>query len=61
MDLSGPATQPVGDPTAQLVFSGGRDIVSDVWVRAASCFQAGELTRSTGPLSPDATHAWAGE
>jgi len=32
IDLSGPGTQPVYDPLAQLVFSGGRDLVTDVWV-----------------------------
>jgi 5-methylthioadenosine/S-adenosylhomocysteine deaminase len=44
-DLSRPGTQPVGDPVAQLVFGGGRDIVSDVWVAGRQLLSGGELTR----------------
>lgn len=36
IDLSGPAMQPIHDPVATLIFSGGRDQVTDVWI-------AGEL------------------
>ena len=45
VDLSGPGTQPIGDPLAQLVFGGGRDIVSDVWVAGRQLLSGGELTR----------------
>jgi 5-methylthioadenosine/S-adenosylhomocysteine deaminase len=45
VDLSGPATQPVGDPLLQLVFGGGRDLVSDVWVAGRQLLSGGELTR----------------
>ena len=49
VDLSGPATQPIGDPLAQLVFGGGRDIVSDVWVAGRQLLSGGELTRLDWP------------
>jgi 5-methylthioadenosine/S-adenosylhomocysteine deaminase len=45
VDLSGPATQPLGNPLSQLVFGGGRDIVSDVWVAGRQLLSGGELTR----------------
>ena len=45
VDLSGPATQPIGDPLAQLVFGGARDMVSDVWVAGRQLLSGGELTR----------------
>jgi 5-methylthioadenosine/S-adenosylhomocysteine deaminase len=45
VDLSGPGTQPAGDPLARLVFGGGRDIVSDVWVAGRQLLSGGELTR----------------
>jgi 5-methylthioadenosine/S-adenosylhomocysteine deaminase len=45
VDLGGPRIQPLGDPLMQLVFCGGRDIVSDVWVAGRQLLSAGELTR----------------
>ena len=45
IDLGGPATQPLSDPVTQLVFCGGRDIVSDVWVAGRQLLLDGELTR----------------
>jgi 5-methylthioadenosine/S-adenosylhomocysteine deaminase len=45
VDLSGPGIQPAGDPLARLVFGGGRDIVSDVWVAGRQLLSGGELTR----------------
>jgi 5-methylthioadenosine/S-adenosylhomocysteine deaminase len=45
VDLSGPGTHPAGDPLARLVFGGGRDIVSDVWVAGRQLLSGGELTR----------------
>lgn len=45
VDLGGPATQPLNDPVKQLVFCGGRDIVSDVWVAGRQLLSEGELSR----------------
>jgi 5-methylthioadenosine/S-adenosylhomocysteine deaminase len=59
IDLSGPATQPLGDPLAQLVFGGGRDIVSDVWVAGRQLLSGGELTRLDWPDVAARTAAWA--
>jgi 5-methylthioadenosine/S-adenosylhomocysteine deaminase len=59
VDLSGPATQPLGDPLAQLVFSGGRDMVSDVWVAGRQLLSGGELTRLDWPDVAARSAAWA--
>jgi 5-methylthioadenosine/S-adenosylhomocysteine deaminase len=59
LDLSGPGTQPLGDPPAQLVFSGGRDIVSDVWVAGRQLLSGGELTRLDWPDVAARSAAWA--
>jgi 5-methylthioadenosine/S-adenosylhomocysteine deaminase len=59
VDLSGPATQPSGDPLAQLVFGGGRDIVSDVWVAGRQLLSGGELTRLDWPDVAARSAAWA--
>jgi 5-methylthioadenosine/S-adenosylhomocysteine deaminase len=59
VDLSGPATQPAGDPLAQLVFGGGRDIVSDVWVAGRQLLSGGELTRLDWPDVAARSAAWA--
>jgi 5-methylthioadenosine/S-adenosylhomocysteine deaminase len=45
VDLGGPATQPVARPVTQLVFGGGRDIVSDVWVAGRQLLSDGEFMR----------------
>jgi 5-methylthioadenosine/S-adenosylhomocysteine deaminase len=45
VDLGGPATSPLGDPVNQLVFCGGRDMVSDVWVAGRQLLVDGEMTR----------------
>jgi 5-methylthioadenosine/S-adenosylhomocysteine deaminase len=45
LDLSGPATQPAGDPLAQIAINGGRDLVKDVWVAGRQLLSEGELTR----------------
>src|SRR5258708_2277549 len=58
VDLSGPGTQPVGDPLAQLVFGGGRDIVSDVWVAGRQLLSGGELTRLDWPEVAARSAAW---
>jgi 5-methylthioadenosine/S-adenosylhomocysteine deaminase len=59
IDLSGPATQPLGDPLAQLVFGGGRDIVSDVWVAGRQLLSGGELTRLDWPDVAARSAAWS--
>jgi 5-methylthioadenosine/S-adenosylhomocysteine deaminase len=59
LDLSGPGIQPVVDPPAQLVFSGGRDIVSDVWVAGRQLLSGGELTRLDWADVAARSAAWA--
>jgi 5-methylthioadenosine/S-adenosylhomocysteine deaminase len=59
VDLSGPATQPLSDPLAQLVFGGGRDIVSDVWVAGRQLLSGGELTRLDWPDVAARSAVWA--
>lgn len=59
VDLSGPAMLPAGDPLAQLVFAGGRDIVSDVWVAGRQLVSGGELTRLDWPAVAARSAAWA--
>jgi 5-methylthioadenosine/S-adenosylhomocysteine deaminase len=59
VDLSGPALQPVGDPLAQLVFAGGRDTVSDVWVAGRQLVSGGELTRLDWAGVAARSAAWA--
>jgi 5-methylthioadenosine/S-adenosylhomocysteine deaminase len=59
VDLSGPATQPLRDPLQQLVFGGGRDIVSDVWVAGRQLLSGGELTRLDWPEVAARSAAWA--
>jgi 5-methylthioadenosine/S-adenosylhomocysteine deaminase len=49
VDLSGPNAQPLVDPLEQLVFGGGRDSVSDVWVAGRQLLSGGELTRLDWP------------
>jgi 5-methylthioadenosine/S-adenosylhomocysteine deaminase len=59
VDLSGPATQPIYDPVTQLVFSGGRDLVSDVWVAGRQLLDRGNFTRLDWPrIAARASH-WA--
>jgi 5-methylthioadenosine/S-adenosylhomocysteine deaminase len=59
VDLSGPGTQPAADPLARLVFGGGRDIVSDVWVAGRQLLSGGELTRLDWPEVAARSAAWA--
>lgn len=49
IDLGGPATQPPHDPLAQLVFCGGRDMVTDVWVAGRQLLADSRLTRLDWP------------
>jgi 5-methylthioadenosine/S-adenosylhomocysteine deaminase len=59
VDLGGPATHPVGDPVTQLVFGGGRDMVSDVWVAGRILLSEGTLTRLDWPNVAARADAWA--
>jgi 5-methylthioadenosine/S-adenosylhomocysteine deaminase len=59
VDLGGPATQPIADPVSQLVFCGGRDIVSDVWVAGRHLLAAGETTRLDLAGAIQRANAWA--
>jgi 5-methylthioadenosine/S-adenosylhomocysteine deaminase len=59
VDLSGPGTQPAADPLTRLVFGGGRDIVSDVWVAGRQLLSGGELTRLDWPEVAARSAAWA--
>jgi 5-methylthioadenosine/S-adenosylhomocysteine deaminase len=59
VDLSGAAFSPLRDPAAQLVFGGGRDIVSDVWVAGRQLLSGGELTRLDWPEVAARSAAWA--
>jgi 5-methylthioadenosine/S-adenosylhomocysteine deaminase len=49
LDLSGPATDPSGDPVRQAVFCGGRDLVSDVWIAGRHLLSEGRFTRLDWP------------
>jgi 5-methylthioadenosine/S-adenosylhomocysteine deaminase len=49
LDLAGPATQPMDDPMRRLVFAGGRDLVSDVWVAGRHLLAEGRFTRLDWP------------
>jgi 5-methylthioadenosine/S-adenosylhomocysteine deaminase len=60
VDLKGPAVQPVSDPVTQLVFCGGRDMVSDVWVAGRQLLSDGEMTRLDWPAVAERANAWAG-
>jgi 5-methylthioadenosine/S-adenosylhomocysteine deaminase len=58
IDFRHPATQPVYDALAQLVYASGRDQVSDVWVAGREVVREGRLTTlEAGPAIADA-QAW---
>jgi 5-methylthioadenosine/S-adenosylhomocysteine deaminase len=59
VDLSGPGTQPANNPLERLVFSGGRDLVSDVWVAGRQLLSGGELTRLDWPEVAARCEVWA--
>jgi 5-methylthioadenosine/S-adenosylhomocysteine deaminase len=59
VDLSTPAMQPVYDPLTQLVFSGGRDCVADVWVAGRQLLADGEFTRLDWPAVAARVRHWA--
>ena len=45
VDLDRPATTPVYDPAAQLVYAAGRDQVSHVWVNGRLLVEDSRMTR----------------
>jgi 5-methylthioadenosine/S-adenosylhomocysteine deaminase len=59
VDLSAPATQPIGDPLAQLVFNGARDMVSDVWVAGRQLVSDSEFTRLDWSSVAARSQAWS--
>ena len=59
IDLGGPATQPLNDPVTQLVFCGGRDMVSDVWVAGRQLLSEREMTRLDWAAAAERARAWA--
>jgi 5-methylthioadenosine/S-adenosylhomocysteine deaminase len=59
MDVGGPTVQPLRDPVSQLVFCGGRDIVSDVWVAGRHLLADGELTRLDWTAVAGRADAWS--
>jgi 5-methylthioadenosine/S-adenosylhomocysteine deaminase len=59
IDLSGPGTQPATNPVERLVFGGGRDLISDVWVAGRQLVSGGELTRLNWPEVAARSAAWA--
>ena len=58
VDLSGPETQPVHDPLSALVYSAGRQQVSDVWVAGKRLLQDRRLTQMELPAILERAAAW---
>jgi 5-methylthioadenosine/S-adenosylhomocysteine deaminase len=58
VDVGGPTTQPWRDPISQLVFCGGRDIVSDVWVAGRHLLADGEMTRLDWGAVAERANGW---
>ena len=59
IDLDMPATTPVYDPIAQIVYAAGRDQVSDVWVAGIRQVSQGQLTRIHLADVHAAANTWA--
>jgi 5-methylthioadenosine/S-adenosylhomocysteine deaminase len=59
VDMRGPAVQPLSDPVTQLVFCGGRDMVSDVWVAGRQLLADRELTRLDWASVAARAYLWA--
>ncbi|HEX9878046.1 MAG TPA: TRZ/ATZ family hydrolase [Gammaproteobacteria bacterium] len=57
--LADPAVLPVLDPVSQLVYSAGREHVTDVWVAGEHLVAGGELTRLDVELLLDRARHWA--
>jgi 5-methylthioadenosine/S-adenosylhomocysteine deaminase len=59
LEFDGPATLPLNDPVTQLVFCGGRDMVSDVWVAGRQLLSEREMTRLDWAAAAERAGAWA--
>ena len=59
IDLDMPATTPVYDPIAQIVYAAGRDQISDVWVAGIRQVSQGQLTRIHLADAHAAANTWA--
>jgi 5-methylthioadenosine/S-adenosylhomocysteine deaminase len=59
VDLSAPAMQPVFEPLDPLVFSGSRDMVTDVWIAGRQLLAGSQLTRLDWPGVAARADAWA--
>jgi 5-methylthioadenosine/S-adenosylhomocysteine deaminase len=59
LELGGPAMEPLNDPVTQLVFCGGRDMVSDVWVAGRQLLADREMTRLDWAAAAERAGAWA--
>jgi 5-methylthioadenosine/S-adenosylhomocysteine deaminase len=59
VDLNMPATQPVYDPLAQLVYSSARDQVSDVWAAGRHLLADREFTHLDWPQVAAGARRWA--
>jgi 5-methylthioadenosine/S-adenosylhomocysteine deaminase len=59
VNAGGPTMQPFRDPISQLVFCGGRDIVSDVWVAGRHLLADGELTRLDWTAVAERAQVWS--
>jgi 5-methylthioadenosine/S-adenosylhomocysteine deaminase len=59
VNVGGPTTQPFRDPISQLVFCGGRDIVSDVWVAGRHLLADGEMTRLDWTAVAERAQVWS--
>ena len=58
VDLERPATWPVYDPVAQLVYASSRDQVEDVWVAGRRMVADGRLARMDEALIVARAGAW---
>ncbi len=58
VDLGGPRVQPLNDPVTELVFGGGRDMVSDVWVAGRQLLAERELVRLDWNAAAARARAW---
>lgn len=59
VDITGVAQQPVLDPLSQLVYSVGRDQVSDVWAAGEHLVAGGTLQRMDAAAISDTSAVWA--
>jgi 5-methylthioadenosine/S-adenosylhomocysteine deaminase len=59
VNAGGPTMQPFRDPISPLVFCGGRDIVSDVWVAGRHLLADGELTRLDWTAVAERAQVWS--